>query len=156
MRGFYTMDLRRYPGIMMLLLETPWKLRLSKLLGGHSMFSITGRILSWHTLVVWYTPYRESGKAKISIAPASGHSPILNNFRELLAAVNTALDDTNNMLAKAQRKNYTQEAHKRLFEATLNGDDRPVIRDGVVEPHVSPTPKRPRYNFLDAHTGALP
>jgi hypothetical protein len=103
-----------------------------------------------------YTPYRESGKTKTYIASSSVHSPTLDNLCELLAVVNTVLDDTNNMLSKAQRKNYTLEAQKHLLEATLNGDDHPVIRDGVVEPHVSPTPKRPRYNFLDAHTGALP
>jgi hypothetical protein len=113
------------------------------------------RLESTHTRSL-YTPYRESGKAKTYIASASGHSPTLDNLRELLAAVNTALDDTNNMLDKAQRKNYTLEAQKRLWEATLNGDDRLVIRDGVVEPHLFPAPKRHRYNSPDAHTGALP
>jgi hypothetical protein len=59
-----------------------------------------------------YTPYRESGKVKTYIASASGHSPTLDNLRELLATINTTLDDTNNMLAKAQRNNYTLEKHR--------------------------------------------
>jgi hypothetical protein len=103
-----------------------------------------------------YTPYIESGNAKTYIASASGHSPTSDNLRELLAVVNTTLDDTNNMLPKAQWKKCTLEAQKRLLEATLNGDDRPVIRDGVVEPHLSPAPKRPRYNSPDTHTRAFP
>jgi hypothetical protein len=33
-----------------------------------------------------------------------------------------------------------------MLEVTLNGDNRPVIWDGVMEPHLSPTPNRPQYN----------
>jgi hypothetical protein len=119
------------------------------------MFSLTGSFDLTHTRSL-YTPHRESGKAKTYIASAPGHSPTLDNLCELLAAVNTTLDNTNNMLAKAQRKNYTLEVQKRLWEATLNGDYQPVIRDGVVEPHLSPAPKRPRYNSPSTHTGVFP
>jgi hypothetical protein len=49
-----------------------------------------------------YTPYRESGEAKTYITSTSGHSPTLDNLHELLATVNTTLDDTNNMLAKVE------------------------------------------------------
>jgi hypothetical protein len=52
---------------------------------------------------------------------------VTDNLCEFLAAINTALDDTNNILAKAQRKNYILEAQKCMLEVTLNGDNRPVI-----------------------------
>ena len=60
-----------------------------------------------------YTPYRASGEAKTNIAPAPTWEGTLNNLRELLAAVNTALDDTNNTLAKAQEKIFILETQKR-------------------------------------------
>jgi hypothetical protein len=45
-----------------------------------------------------YTPFRASGEDKTYIAPAPAYEGTLNNVRSLLAAVNTALDDTNNTL----------------------------------------------------------
>jgi hypothetical protein len=49
-----------------------------------------------------YTPFRASGGAKTYIASAPAYEGTLNNVRSLLAAVNTALDDTNNTLYTAQ------------------------------------------------------
>jgi hypothetical protein len=49
------------------------------------------------------TPFRASGEAKIYIAPAPAYEGTLNNVRSLLAAVNTAVDDTNNTLYAAQQ-----------------------------------------------------
>jgi hypothetical protein len=49
-----------------------------------------------------YTPFRASGEAKTYIAPAPAYEGTLNNIRSLLAAVNTALDDTNNTLYATQ------------------------------------------------------
>jgi hypothetical protein len=49
-----------------------------------------------------YTPFRTSGEAKTYIAPAPAYEGTLNNVRGLLAAVNTALDNTNNTLYVAQ------------------------------------------------------
>jgi PAS domain-containing protein len=49
-----------------------------------------------------YTPFRASGEAKTYIAPTPAYEGTLNNVRSLLAAVNTALDDTNNTLHVAQ------------------------------------------------------
>jgi hypothetical protein len=51
----------------------------------------------------WYTPFRASGEAKTYIASAPAYEGTLNNARSLLAAVNTALDDTNNTLYVAQQ-----------------------------------------------------
>jgi hypothetical protein len=49
-----------------------------------------------------YTPFRASGEAKTYIAPAPAYEGTLNNVRSLLAAVNTALNDTNNTMYVAQ------------------------------------------------------
>jgi hypothetical protein len=49
-----------------------------------------------------YSPYRASGEAKTYVAPAPTYEGTLNNVRSLLAAVNTALDDTNKTLHAAQ------------------------------------------------------
>jgi hypothetical protein len=49
-----------------------------------------------------YTPYRASGEARTYIAHSPTYEGTLNNIRGLLAAVNTALDDTNNTLHAAQ------------------------------------------------------
>jgi hypothetical protein len=49
-----------------------------------------------------YTPFRASGEAKTYIASAPAYEGMQNNVRSLLAAVNTALDDTNNTLYAAQ------------------------------------------------------
>jgi hypothetical protein len=49
-----------------------------------------------------YTPFRASGEAKTYIAPALAYEGTLNNVWSLIAAVNTALDDTNNTLYAAQ------------------------------------------------------
>jgi hypothetical protein len=51
-----------------------------------------------------YTPYTASGKAKTYIVLAPAYEGALNNVRGLLAAVNTALDDTNNTLYAAQQQ----------------------------------------------------
>ena len=103
-----------------------------------------------------YTPYRASGEAKTFIAPAPAWEVTLNNLRELLAAVNTALDDTNNTLAKAQEKIFTLETQKRCLEALLMNKNLPTVRDDDDEPHLSPSPKRPRYDSPDARTEVLP
>ena len=102
-----------------------------------------------------YTPYRASGEAKTYIAPAPAYEGVLNNLRGLLAAVNTALDDTNNTLAEAQQKVFTLESQKRYLEAALLNKELPVIHNDE-EPHNSPSPKRPRYNSPDARTEDLP
>jgi hypothetical protein len=49
-----------------------------------------------------YTPFRTSGEAKTYIDPAPAYEGTLNNVRSLLAAVNTALDKTNNTMYMAQ------------------------------------------------------
>jgi hypothetical protein len=49
-----------------------------------------------------YTPFKASGEAKTYIALAPAYEGALNNVRSLLAAVNTALDDTKNTLYAAQ------------------------------------------------------
>jgi hypothetical protein len=54
-----------------------------------------------------YTPYTASGKAKTYIASAPTYEGALNNARGLLAAVNTALDDTNNTLYAVQQQIFT-------------------------------------------------
>jgi hypothetical protein len=66
-----------------------------------------------------YTPFRASGEAKTYIAPAPAYEGTLNNFRSLLAAVNTALDDANNTLYAAQQQIYTLETLRRALEAAL-------------------------------------
>jgi uncharacterized protein involved in exopolysaccharide biosynthesis len=66
-----------------------------------------------------YTPYRASGEAKKYIALAPTYEGTLNNVRSLLAAVNTALDDTNNTLHAAQQQIITLELQKRALEAAL-------------------------------------
>jgi hypothetical protein len=57
----------------------------------------------------WYTPFRASGEAETYIASAPAYEGMLNNVRSLLAAVNTALDDTNNTLYAEQQQIFTLE-----------------------------------------------
>ena len=103
-----------------------------------------------------YTLYRASGEAKTYIAPAPVYEGVLNNLREILAAVNTTLDDTNNTLAEAQEKILTLETQKRLLEAALLNKETPVIQDDDEEPHHSPQTRRPHYDSSEARTEALP
>ena len=103
-----------------------------------------------------YTPYRASGEAKTYIAPAPVYEGVLNNLHEILAAVNTALDDTNNTLTEAQEKILTLETQKRLLEAALLDKESPMIHDDDEEPHHSPQPRRPHYDSPEARTEALP
>jgi hypothetical protein len=56
-----------------------------------------------------YTPFRASGEAKTYIAPAPAYQGTLNNVRSLLAAINTALDETNNTLYAAKQQIFTLE-----------------------------------------------
>jgi hypothetical protein len=53
----------------------------------------------------------------------------LNNVRGLLAAVNTALDDTNNILHVAQQQIITLELQKRALEAALLNKEQLVVED---------------------------
>ncbi|KAG2563894.1 hypothetical protein PVAP13_8KG372504 [Panicum virgatum] len=98
-----------------------------------------------------YTPYRASREAKTYIAPLTTYDPALDNLRELLAATNTALDDTNNTLAKTQEKVIILEAQKRALEATLQGREIPVIEEDAELDNYSPSHKGPRYDSPDAH-----
>jgi hypothetical protein len=102
-----------------------------------------------------YTPFRESGEAKTYIAPAPAYEGTLNNIRSLLAAVNTALDDTNNTLYAAQHQIFILELQKRAFEVALHDREQPMVHDAV-EACSSPSPKRPHYNSPDARTDAMP
>jgi hypothetical protein len=97
------------------------------------------------------TPFRTSGEAKTYIAPARG---MLNNVRSLLAAVNTALDDTNNTLYAAQQQIFTLELQKRALEAALQNREQPVVHDAT-EGCTSPSPKRPHYDSPDARTDPM-
>jgi hypothetical protein len=103
----------------------------------------------------WYTPFRASGEAKTYIASAPAYEGMLNNVRSLLAAVNTALDDTNNTLYAAQQQIFTLELQKRALEAALQNREQPVVHDAT-EGCTSPSPKRPHYDSPDAHTDAMP
>jgi hypothetical protein len=78
-----------------------------------------------------YTPFRASGEAKTYIAPAPAYEGTLNNVRGLLAAVNTALDDTNNTLYVAQQQIFTPELQKRALEAPLQNREQPVVHDAI-------------------------
>jgi hypothetical protein len=89
-----------------------------------------------------YTPFRASGEAKTYIASAPAYEGTLNNVRSLLAAVNTALDDTNNTLYAAQQQIFTLELQKRALEAALQNREQTVVHDAT-EPCTSPSPKRP-------------
>jgi hypothetical protein len=102
-----------------------------------------------------YTPYGASGEAKTYIAPAPTYEGTLNNVRGLLAAVNTALDDTNNTLHAAQQQIITLELQKCALEAALLNKEQPVVED-TVEACTSPSPKRPRYDSPDARTKDMP
>jgi hypothetical protein len=72
----------------------------------------------------------------------------------MLAAVNTALDSTNNTLYAAQQQIFTLELQKRALEAALQNREQQVVHDAM-EPCTSPSPKRPRYDSLDARTDAM-
>ena len=103
-----------------------------------------------------YTPYRTIGEVKTYIAPAPAWEGTLNNLRESLAAINTALDDTNNTLAKAQEMIFALETQKHWLEASLMNKNLLTVRDDDDEPHLSPSPKRPHYDSPDARTEVLP
>jgi hypothetical protein len=81
----------------------PWTLASQKHLEGHSVLSHKerDRLEDTHCR---YTPFRASGEAKIYIAPAPAYEGTLNNVRSLLAAFNTALDDTKNTLYAPQQQ----------------------------------------------------
>jgi hypothetical protein len=79
----------------------------------------------------------------------------LNNVRDLLAAVNTALDDTNNTLHAAQQQIITLELQKRALEAALLNKEQPVVED-TIEACTYPSPKRPRYDYPNACTEDMP
>jgi hypothetical protein len=102
-----------------------------------------------------YTPFRASGEAKTYIAPAPANEGTLNNVRSLLAAINTALDTTNNTLYTAQQQIFTLELQKRALEAALQNREQPVVHDAT-EGCTSPSPKRPHYDSRDARTDAMP
>jgi hypothetical protein len=102
-----------------------------------------------------YTPFRASGEAKTYIAPAPAYEGTLNSIQSLLAAVNTALDDTNNTLYAAQQQIFTLELQKRALEAALQNREQTVVHDAA-EACTSPSPKRPRYDSPDARTDAIP
>jgi hypothetical protein len=102
-----------------------------------------------------YSPYRASGEAKTYISPAPTYEGMLNNVWGLLAAVNTALDDTNNTLHVAQQQIITLELQKCALEAALLNKEQPVVED-TVEACTSPSPKRPRYDSPDARTVDMP
>lgn len=101
-----------------------------------------------------YTPYRATGEAKTHIAPITRNSPCLNNLRELLAATNTALDDTNNALYEAQKELYELRWERDLLATAVRGDD-PQKWLEVEFKSQSPNPKRPHYNSPDARTEDL-
>jgi hypothetical protein len=101
-----------------------------------------------------YTPFRASGEAKTYIAPAPAHEGTLNNVRSLLAASNTALDDTNNTLYAAQQRIITPEMQRRALEAALQNREQPVAREAI-EGCTSPSPQRPHNDSPDARTDAL-
>jgi hypothetical protein len=101
-----------------------------------------------------YTPFRASGEAKTYIAPVPAYEGTLNNVRSLLAAVNTALDDTNNTLHMAQQQIFTLELKKCALEVALQNREQPVVHDAM-EPCTSPSPKRRRYDSPDARTDAI-
>jgi hypothetical protein len=65
-----------------------------------------------------YTPFRASGEAKTYIASAPAYEGTLNNVQSLLAAVNTALNDTNNTLYAAQQQIFTGVVEARLRSYT--------------------------------------
>jgi hypothetical protein len=98
-----------------------------------------------------YTPFRASGEAKTYIAPAPAYEGTLNNVRSLLAAVNTALDNTNNTLYTVV---FTLELQKRALEAALQNREQPVVHDAT-EGCTSLSPKRPHYDSPDARTDAV-
>jgi hypothetical protein len=101
-----------------------------------------------------YTPFRASGEAKTYIALAPAYEGTLNNVRSLLAAVNTALDNTNNTLYAAQQQIFTLEMQRRALEAALQNREQPVVHDAT-EGRTSPSPKRPHYDSPDARTDAM-
>jgi hypothetical protein len=101
-----------------------------------------------------YTPFKASGEAKTYIAPAPAYEGMLNNVRSLLAAVNTALDDTNNTLYAAQQQIVTLEMQRCALEAALQNREQPVAHDAT-EGCTSPSPKRPHYDSPDARTDAM-
>jgi hypothetical protein len=92
-----------------------------------------------------YTPFRASGEAKTNITSAPAYEGTLNNIQSLLAAVNTALDDTNNTLYAAQQQIFTLELQNRK---------QPVVHDAT-EACTSPSPKRPHYESPDTRTDAM-
>jgi hypothetical protein len=71
-----------------------------------------------------YTPFRASGEANTYIASAPAYEGTLNSVWNLLAAVNTALDDTNNTLYVAQQQIFTLELQKCALEAALQNRER--------------------------------
>jgi hypothetical protein len=79
----------------------------------------------------------------------------LNNVRILLAAVNTALDDTNNTLHAAQQRIITLELQKHALEVALLNKEQPVV-EYTVEACTSLSPKRTRYDSPDVHTKDMP
>jgi hypothetical protein len=96
-----------------------------------------------------YTPFRASGEAKTYIAAAPTYEGTLNNVRGLLAAVNTALDDTNNNLYATHQQIFTLELQKHALEAALQNREQTVVHDAA-EACTSPSPKRPHYDSADA------
>jgi hypothetical protein len=101
-----------------------------------------------------YTPFRASGEAKTYIASAPAYEGTLNNVWSLLAAVNTALDDTNNTLYVAQQQIFTLKLQKCALEAALQNRGQPVVHDAT-EACTFPSPKRPHYDSPDARTDAM-
>jgi hypothetical protein len=87
-----------------------------------------------------YKPFRASGEAKTYIAPASAYEGTLNNVWSLLAAVNTALDDTNNTLYAAQQQIFTLEMQRRALEAALQNRSSQL----PMKPQKDVPPRRPR------------
>jgi hypothetical protein len=102
-----------------------------------------------------YTPFRANRKAKTYIALAPAYEGTLNNVRSLLAAINTALDDTSNSLYATQHQIFTLELQKCALEAALQNREQPVVHDAT-EGCTSPSPKRPHYDSPDARTDAMP
>jgi hypothetical protein len=117
------------------------------------MCSLTRSVTGWRIPTAG-TPFRASGEAKTYIALAPAYEGTLNNVWNLLAAVNTTLDDTNKTLYVAQQQIFTLELQKRALEAALQNREQPVVHDGT-EGCTSLSPKRPHYDSPDARTDAM-
>jgi hypothetical protein len=117
------------------------------------MCSLTRSVTGWRIPTADTHPSEPVGKPRPT-SPQRQYDGTLNNVRSLLAAVNTALDDTNNTLYAAQQQIFTLVTLRRALEAALQNSEQPAAHEAT-EGCTSPSPKMPHYDSPDARTDAM-